>query len=111
MKNSRTIIRNRRKRIEVFIGCLTQGRTAMESRQGLVKELPRMAAYPPSPMLDIHDQHDDVSPVRMKWPVLILASASPRRAELLQQLGAEFKIISSDVPELHHEELTAVEVC
>lgn len=49
--------------------------------------------------------------VQMKWPVLILASASPRRAELLRELGAEFKIVASDVAELHHEELTAWEVC
>jgi septum formation protein len=30
---------------------------------------------------------------------LILASASPRRAELLQQLGLSFQIIASDLPE------------
>jgi septum formation protein len=47
----------------------------------------------------------------MKWPALILASASPRRAELLRQLGADFKIVTSDVSELHQEDLTAVEVC
>jgi septum formation protein len=46
----------------------------------------------------------------MKWPALILASASPRRAELLRQLGVEFKVVASDVPELHHEQLTASEV-
>jgi septum formation protein len=46
----------------------------------------------------------------MNWPSLILASASPRRAELLRQLGVEFKVVTSDVPELHHEELTAQEV-
>lgn len=47
---------------------------------------------------------------RMKWPSIILASASPRRAELLRQLGVEFKVVASDVPEIHHEELTAMEV-
>jgi septum formation protein len=46
----------------------------------------------------------------MKWPSLILASASPRRAELLRQLGVEFKVVVSAVPELHHEQLTAQEV-
>jgi len=46
----------------------------------------------------------------MQWPALILASASPRRAELLRQLGIEFKVVSSDVPEIHHEQLTASEV-
>jgi septum formation protein len=30
---------------------------------------------------------------------LILASASPRRAELLQQLGLSFRVIASDLPE------------
>jgi septum formation protein len=46
----------------------------------------------------------------MKWPSMILASASPRRAELLRQLGVEFKVVASEVAELHHEELTAFEV-
>jgi septum formation protein len=48
--------------------------------------------------------------VSAKRPSLILASASPRRAELLRQLGLEFKVVTSDVPELHHEQLTAQEV-
>jgi septum formation protein len=39
----------------------------------------------------------------------ILASASPRRAELLRQLGIEFKIVPSKVPEIHHDQLTATE--
>ena len=46
----------------------------------------------------------------MQWPALILASVSPRRAELLRQLGVEFRVVPSEVPELHHEELTALEV-
>jgi septum formation protein len=46
----------------------------------------------------------------MKWPAIILASASPRRAELLRQLGIEFKVVVSQVPEIHHEQLTALEV-
>lgn len=51
------------------------------------------------------------SAIRMDTPWLILASASPRRAELLRQLGIEFKIVPSSVPEIHHDELTAQEVC
>jgi septum formation protein len=47
----------------------------------------------------------------MKWPTFILASASPRRAELLRELGADFRVVASDIQELHHEQLTAVEVC
>ncbi len=43
-------------------------------------------------------------------PPLVLASASPRRAELLSQLDLEFKVTPSDVPEIHHEQLTAREV-
>lgn len=45
----------------------------------------------------------------MEWPALILASASPRRAELLRQLGVDFEVVCSDVPEIHHEQLTAAE--
>lgn len=51
------------------------------------------------------------SGIRMDAPWLILASASPRRAELLKQLGIEFKVVPSTVPEIHHDELTAQEVC
>jgi septum formation protein len=47
----------------------------------------------------------------MTLPPLILASASPRRSELLKQLGVEFQVIPSDAAELHNEELTAREVC
>jgi septum formation protein len=41
---------------------------------------------------------------------LILASESPRRAELLRQLGYEFKVVPSGTAEIHHEELTAQEI-
>jgi septum formation protein len=41
---------------------------------------------------------------------LILASASPRRAELLRQLEVEFSVVPSKTPEIHHEQLTAHEV-
>lgn len=46
----------------------------------------------------------------MNAPSLILASASPRRSELLRQAGIDFKPMPSDVPEIHHWQLTAVEV-
>jgi septum formation protein len=45
----------------------------------------------------------------MNLPPFILASASPRRNELLRQLGVEFKIIPSDATEIQHEQLTARE--
>jgi nucleoside triphosphate pyrophosphatase len=40
-------------------------------------------------------------------PPIILASESPRRAELLRQLGYEFKVVPSGTAEIHHEDLTA----
>jgi septum formation protein len=46
----------------------------------------------------------------MNLPPLILASSSPRRVELLRQLGLEFRVIPSDAAELHHDQLTAREV-
>jgi len=42
---------------------------------------------------------------------LILASASPRRAELLRELGLEFRIIPGRAGELHDPHLTAGELC
>ncbi len=46
----------------------------------------------------------------MKSSFLILASTSPRRVELLRQLGLDFKVVPSDIPEIEHEELSAREV-
>ena len=46
----------------------------------------------------------------MAWPSIVLASVSPRRAELLRQLGVSFKVIASEVQEIHHDQMTAVEV-
>lgn len=46
----------------------------------------------------------------MNSPALILASASPRRLELLRQLGVEFKVVPSDAPEIVHDQLTGWEV-
>jgi septum formation protein len=44
-------------------------------------------------------------------PPLILASRSPRREELLRQLSVEFTVMPTEVREVHHEELTAGELC
>jgi septum formation protein len=44
-------------------------------------------------------------------PPLILASASPRRAELLRQLELEFQIVSSDATEVFDEQLSPLELC
>ena len=41
---------------------------------------------------------------------LILASASPRRSELLRQLSLDFKVVPADVAEIHREQLTAREL-
>ncbi len=43
-------------------------------------------------------------------PPLLLASASPRRAELLRQAGVELCVVPSDAAELHSEQLTAREL-
>src|SRR2546423_8822103 len=47
----------------------------------------------------------------MSLPHLILASASPRRAELLREMGLEFHIMPSNAAEAHNEQLTARELC
>jgi len=46
----------------------------------------------------------------MNLPRLILASASPRRADLLRDLGLRFRVVPSEAPEVHHEQLTAREL-
>jgi septum formation protein len=46
----------------------------------------------------------------MNLPDLILASASPRRATLLQELGLPFSVCPSEAREVHSTELTAVEL-
>jgi septum formation protein len=43
-------------------------------------------------------------------PPVILASASPRRSELLRGLGLEFQVIPSDAKEVFNEQLTAQEI-
>ena len=46
----------------------------------------------------------------MNLPPLILASVSPRRKELLSQLGVEFSVVPCKAEELHDEQLTAWEI-
>jgi septum formation protein len=46
----------------------------------------------------------------LNLPPVILASASPRRRELLRQAVSEFEVVVSDAPEMHDEQLTAREV-
>jgi septum formation protein len=46
----------------------------------------------------------------MNLPQVILASASPRRAELLRQLGVNFVVVPSDAAEMHDHQLTAREI-
>src|ERR1700683_3469358 len=44
-------------------------------------------------------------------PPLILASASPRRAELLRQLKLDFKVVPGDATEISDEHLSPLELC
>ncbi len=44
-------------------------------------------------------------------PKLILASASPRRAALLRQLGVRFRVVVSDAPEPAPDHLAPHEIC
>ena len=43
-------------------------------------------------------------------PPLILASASPRRSELLRQLAMDFTVVPSEAMEVHDDQLTAREI-
>lgn len=45
-----------------------------------------------------------------EMPPLILASASPRRADLLRQMGLQFQVVNSRIPEVLHDQLTPMEV-
>jgi septum formation protein len=47
----------------------------------------------------------------VQLPPLILASASPRRAELLRQLNLDFQIVPSDAAEILDEQLSPLELC
>lgn len=44
-------------------------------------------------------------------PPLILASASPRRAELLRHAGFRFQVVPSDETEAAHEHFSPLELC
>lgn len=47
----------------------------------------------------------------MKLPPFILASASPRRAELLRQLEVDFQVVPSDATEVYDDQLSPHELC
>jgi len=47
----------------------------------------------------------------VKLPPLILASASPRRAELLRQLQPQFQVVPSDATEILDDQLSPQELC
>ena len=47
----------------------------------------------------------------MNLPRFILASASPRRSELLCELGVEFQVLPAQAEEIHPEHLTPHEIC
>jgi len=47
----------------------------------------------------------------VKLPPLILASASPRRADLLKLLELDFQVLPATVDEAAHDHLTPLEVC
>lgn len=46
---------------------------------------------------------------QLKMPKLILASASPRRSELLREMGVNFTVVRNQVPEVAPEHLSPVE--
>jgi septum formation protein len=47
----------------------------------------------------------------MSLPPLVLASASPRRRDLLRQMGRPFQVVTSSIPELDHHHLSPYEIC
>lgn len=47
----------------------------------------------------------------MNLPPLILASASPRRAELLRQMNLDFQVIFTDAAEIFDDYLSPLELC
>lgn len=46
----------------------------------------------------------------MNLPPVILASSSPRRSDLLREMGLVFDVVPSDATEVHNEQLTAIEI-
>ncbi len=51
-------------------------------------------------MIDSDNSSLELSEVKQKQPILILASASPRRLELLQQIGVPCIVNPVDIPEI-----------
>ncbi len=47
----------------------------------------------------------------MSLPPLVLASASPRRRDLLRQMGRSFQVFPAEVTELQHQQLSPYEIC
>ncbi len=47
----------------------------------------------------------------MNLPPLVLASASPRRRDLLRQMGHRFQVVTSAIPEVQHHHLSPHEIC
>jgi len=47
----------------------------------------------------------------MTSPLLVLASASPRRNELLRQLGVTFQVVPGEVAEIVSESISPAEIC
>src|SRR5262249_28581960 len=64
----------------------------------------------PGAILPLGSRFTEEFNVYMSLPRLILASASPRRSELLRKLGIDFKVVPSAASEIHQNELTATEV-
>jgi len=61
--------------------------------------------FPVSPSLRLSGSSQSIN-----LPRIILASASPRRADLLRELGLKFRVVPSNAPEAHDEQLTAREL-
>jgi len=79
----------------------------MQAKSGAPPRLLPRAAFARLPA----DAHPSRPPTRVSQLPLILASASPRRADLLRQLGLGFEIVPSAAPEALQEQLTARELC
>ncbi|HVY70857.1 MAG TPA: Maf family protein [Verrucomicrobiae bacterium] len=47
----------------------------------------------------------------MNFPEIILASASPRRSQLLGELGVKFRVVTANTEEAHNEQYTTREIC
>jgi septum formation protein len=47
----------------------------------------------------------------VNFPEIILASASPRRSQLLGELGVKFRVVTANTEEIHNEQYTPREIC